>query len=30
MAYEDMISQTRPDRDALIEDLQENGHYFAL
>ena len=30
MAYEDMISETRPGRDELIEDLQENGRYFAL
>ena len=30
MTYEDMISETHPDRDELIEDLQENGRYFAL
>ena len=30
MAYEDIISETRPDRDAMIADLRENAPYFAL
>ena len=30
MDWEDMISETRPDRDAMIADLRENAPYFAL
>ena len=30
MDWEDMILETRPDRDAMIADLRENAPYFAL
>ena len=30
MDWEDMISETHPDRDGMIADLRENAPYFAL